>query len=283
MKGLLPVLAATAALALASPAAQTKFKSRVESVRFDALVTQDGRPVNGLTAPDFEVRDNGVLQKVTVVEESALPVDVILALDMSASLTQDRMLMLREAAFSLLDALDDDDRAALVTFTHVLTRRQGLTADHRLVRTALPETAQSGGTALIDAIYAALAMSEPGEHRTLLIVLSDGVDTASWLDPDSVIRSAHRSETVIYAVSTAGPNRSPGILKEITAASGGEVFEVDSARLASTFVEIVKEFRRRYLLNYTHERTPAPGWHRIDVRVKRRGAVVKARSGYDVR
>jgi VWFA-related protein len=190
---------------------------------------------------------------------------------------------LKEAAFSLLEALDDDDRAALVTFTHMVTRRETLTPDHGRVREALPGGEQVGGTALVDAIYAALAMAEPGEHRTLLIVLSDGLDTASWLDAASVARSAQRSEAVIYAVSTAGRNGSPEILEEIAASSGGEVFEVDSGRLASTFVQILNQFRQRYLLSYTHAGTPAPGWHRIDVRVKGRGATVKARSGYHVR
>jgi VWFA-related protein len=280
----LPVLLAAAiGLALASPDDQTKFKSRVETVRFDALVTRDGRPVLGLEASDFEVRDNGVPQKVTLIVEGALPIDVILALDMSASLTPERLLQLKEAAFSLLDALDDDDRAALVTFTHMVTRRQTLTPDHHRVRDALPGGEQVGGTALVDAIYAALAMTEPGEHRTLLIVLSDGLDTASWLDPASVTRSAQRSDAVIYAVSTAGRDGSPEILKEIATASGGEVFEVDSGRLASTFVQILKEFRQRYLLSYTHASTPTPGWHRIDVRVKERGVTVKARPGYHVR
>jgi len=280
---LVVLLVAATGLALASPAAQTKFKSRVETVRFDARVTRDGHPVVGLNASDFEVRDNGVLQKVTLIVEGALPIDVILALDMSASLTQERLLQSKEAAFSLLESLDDDDRAALVTFTHVVTRRQALTADHAQVREALPTGEQIGGTALIDAIYAALAMAEPGEHRTLLIVLSDGLDTASWLDPASVVRSAQRSEAVIYAISTAGRNGTPEILQEIASASGGEVFEVDSRRLASTFVQILREFRQRYLLSYTPAAPPASGWHRIDVRVKQRGATVKARSGYQVR
>jgi VWFA-related protein len=264
-------------------AAQTTFRSRVETVRFDVLVTRDGRPVPDLTASDFEVRDNGVVQKVNLIVERALPIDVILALDMSASLTPERLRQLKQAAVSLLDALDKDDRAALVTFTHVVTQRQPLTFDLRRVRDALPAGEQVGGTALVDAIHAALAMVEPGERRTLLIVLSDGLDTASWLDPEAIIRSARRSEAVIYAVSTAGRNGSAEILEAIASASGGEMFEVDSGRLASTFVQILEEFRQRYVLSYTHAFTPAPGWHRIDVRVRQRGATVKARSGYHVR
>ena len=279
MKGAL-VLAALLAATL-SLAAQT-FKSRVESVRLDALVTVNGQPVTGLTADDFEVRDNGQLQKVTMIGAGSLPLDVVLALDMSSSLTRARLGALRAASTSLLDALEDDDRAALATFSHAIVRREPLTLDHDRVRRAMQDAAPSGATSLIDAMYAAILMTSPSDRRTLLIVFSDGIDTSSWLEPEAVTAAAQRSETVIYAVSTAGRNRTPAMLRDVAEASGGQVFEVDSRRLESAFVTILNEFRQRYLLSYTLAKPPTPGWHRIDVRVKQRGATVKTRAGYRV-
>lgn len=273
---------AMSVLAAWSATAQTTFKSRVESVRLDVMVTAGGQPVMGLMADDFEVRDNGALQKVTLLGAGALPLDVILTLDLSSSLTADRLEALREASESLLEALEPDDRAGLATFSHAVTRRQALTADVTRVRRALEAAKPIGATSLIDAMYGALAMADTGDRRTLLIVFSDGIDTASWLPAAAVINAARQSETVIYGVSAGGIRRTPQLLRDVAEATGGKVLEVDSTGLATAFVKILNEFRERYVLSYTLAESPSPGWHRIDVRVKPRGATVKTRSGYRV-
>ena len=275
--------AAIAACALAAPAAQTKFTSRVESVRLDALVTRNGQPLLGLTADDFEIRDNGAVQHVTLLGAGSRPLDVILALDMSSSLTRERLAALREAGDALLNGLKPGDRAALATFSHAVQRRQALAADVEAVRRTLYDAEPSGATSLVDAMFAAISMAEPGDRRTLLIVFSDGIDTASWLQPTAVVRAAQRTDTVVYAVSTVGAGQAAALLRDVTAATGGKVLAADSTTLASAFVRILDEFRQRYVLSYTLGGTPAPGWHRIQVRVRSRGAEVKARPGYEVR
>ena len=73
------------ASAAAAPQQPLVFSSRVQAVLVDALVTQNGRPVSGLTAADFEVRDNGVLQKIDLLDAANLPINAVLALDTSAS------------------------------------------------------------------------------------------------------------------------------------------------------------------------------------------------------
>jgi hypothetical protein len=50
--------------------------------------------------------------------------------------------------------------------------------------------------------------------------------------------------------------------------------------LGVRFLEIFREFRQRYLLSYTPARVSTPGWHRLEVRVRQRGAAVRARQGY---
>ena len=134
-----PALALMASVVLTAALGAQTFKSRVESVRLDVLVTAGGEPVQGLSADDFEVRDNGERQQVTMIAAGALPLDVVLALDMSASLTPDRLDALRTASSALLDALEADDRAALATFSHAIVRRQPLTHEHVLVRRAMQD------------------------------------------------------------------------------------------------------------------------------------------------
>ncbi len=274
-------LASGVALLLAErPAAQTKFSSRVESVRLDVLVTAGGVPVPGLTAADFEVRDNGALQQPRIIGAGTLPLDVTLALDMSSSLEAERLATLRRAGSLLLNGLTKDDRAALLTFSHAVRERQAMTLDHAQVRRALDEAHAGGGTSLADAMYVGITLSEAAERRPLLIVFSDGIDTTSWLSAADAITAAKRFDTVVYGVSTAGAGDTPQILRDITAQSGGNLMQVAARDLEASFVKILGEFRQRYLLSYTLRGAPKPGWHRIEVRVKKRGMNVKARTGY---
>src|SRR5687768_4111397 len=101
------------------------FTSRVDAVRVDVLVTADGQPVNGLRAADFEIRDNGVPQRVDLVSFEEIPLNVVLALDMSGSLTQEGLEHLTRAGHAILEGLEKDDRAALITFSHAVVQRSG--------------------------------------------------------------------------------------------------------------------------------------------------------------
>jgi VWFA-related protein len=255
------------------------FSSRVEAVRVDVLVTDNGRPVRGLGRDDFEVRDNGVAQQIDLVSFEQIPLNVILALDMSDSVAGDRLARLRAAGGAVLAGLAREDRAALVTFSHVVELGAGLTNDVHAVRTALDRASGMGNTALIDGTYAAMTIGESDAGRALLIVFSDGLDTSSWLSADKVIDAAKRSDVVAYAVSVRSPIK-PEFLRDLTSQSGGRLFEVEKSEdLKSTFVGILDEFRHRYLVSYTPQGVARDGWHKLDVRVKRK-ATVKARPGY---
>src|SRR5262245_43011431 len=107
----------SALLGSAVAATQT-FSTKVETVRVDVLVTDRRQPVLGLTAGDFEILDNGVQQTVDLVNYDQIPLNVVLALDMSQSVAGDRLDHLRAAGSALLDGLRMEDQAALVTFSH---------------------------------------------------------------------------------------------------------------------------------------------------------------------
>lgn len=160
------VLALTATSAVAGQG--PTFSARVDVVRVDVLVTEQGRVVQGLKPQDFEVRDNGVVQQVDFVNLEQLPLDVVLALDVSASVSGERLEHLQAAGYSLLQRLAPRDRAALVTFSHVVRLERRLTGDLSRVRAALGAVLPAGDTALIDGSYAAMASTESGGSRVFL-------------------------------------------------------------------------------------------------------------------
>lgn len=274
---------ATGALLLAGICGQARqpptFSSRAVGVRVDALVTEGRIPVAGLTAQDFELRDNGVLQTVDAVLASNVPLNAVLAFDTSASVNGKRRRDLIDAGDAFLDDLKPVDRASLVTFSGGVAPRVPPTADFAAVRAELDRIAPGGQTSVMDGVYAALTMTLARTEPALVLVCTDGTDTSSWLSPREVLEAAKRSNAVIYLVTSAvGSSAS---LADLADATGGLVIPVESsAELGATFTQILKEFHSRYVLTYSPTGVRAGGFHAIDIRMKRRGLTVKARTGY---
>lgn len=256
------------------------FSSRVEAVRVDVLVTDRGQLVRGLRPADFEVLDNGVPQQVDLATFEQLRLNVVLALDVSDSVAGERLEHLRAAGFAVLDQLAPDDEAALVTFSHAVTLRAPLTTDRGLVRAALALSDGYGQTALVDATHTGLLLAESGVGRSLLIVFSDGFDTASWLPAATVLDTARRTDVVAYCVTTR-EQKQAAFTEDFAELTGGSRIELESTReLSTTFVRILNEFRQRYLVSYTPRGVSKEGWHRLQVRVKGRRFTIRARPGY---
>jgi VWFA-related protein len=278
LRGLgLQLLAAVVAQQL-SAQQPPRFTSGVEAVRVDVLVTDRGRPVTGLRAADFEVLDNGVPQDVTLMGFERLQLNVVLVLDLSASVAGDRLRDLQRGGRALLMRLRPDDRAAIVGFNHAIAVGGALTGDRARLLTLLNAVRPSGDTALVDATYVGMLVAESEAGRALVVVFSDGLDVASWLPAARVVEVAKRSEIVVYGASMKG-NR-PAFLEQMTAQTGGRLLDVESRNLSSTFLEILNEFRERYLLSYTPRGVAHDGWHEISVAVRNRKLAVKARPGY---
>lgn len=291
-----------------APKAPLVFPTGTESVRLDVHVSRDGKPVTGLRAQDFEVKDERVLQKVRIATREETNVHAILVLDVSSSVLGPRLEALKTAARSLLEALSGQDRATVLAFSHAV-RGVGPTA-------AVPASLQpligglqaDGATALHDALYAGLLLADPRHGRPLLVLFSDGLDKVSWLSHEQVLAASRRSEAVVHAVlvgrdegAGAQPNwyftppgyaqwrggtqvrwersdaRSP--LEALTAETGGRVWAAADEALKNGFLAALAEFRQRYLIEFEPGSKRA-GWHRLEVKVKGDSTQVRARRGY---
>jgi VWFA-related protein len=261
-------------------AMQPTFSSRIEGVRIDVLVTDSSRrPLRDLTAQDFVIRDNGVPQTIDVVSFGELSLNVGLTFDLSSSVAGARLNQLRQASRSLTSSLLPADQVSLITFDWVVTLRCPPTTAHGCVDEALASAKPRGETSLVDGVVAGMTIGQRDAGRSLQMVFSDGLDTASFMGTDRVLDMGRRSDVVVYPIVTKGAK--PEFLEELASLTGGRQFEVDrDDELSSAFKEILDEFRFRYLLTYTPTNVSKDGWHKIDVRVNRPGARVRARPGY---
>ena len=270
------VVAVGTGAAIQPPAYSTK----IESVRVDVLVMDGGKPLLGLRPADFDVLDDGVPQQVDLVSFEQIPLNVILALDMSDSVAGERLAQLQDAGGAVLAGLTKDDQAALVTFSNFVSLASPLSGRVADTRRALDDAYGYGATSLVDGVYAAMQVGESDAGRALLIVFSDGLDTSSWLTADAVLDAARRSDAVAYSAAI-GEGASSSFLRELSALTGGTLYKIESTRdLRAAFVRILEEFRHRYLISYSPRGVPQSGWHRLDVKVKNRRATIKARPGY---
>jgi VWFA-related protein len=258
------------------------FRAEVDVVRLEVLVMRKGEPVRGLTADDFEVRDDGRVQRLQPVLEEEAPVDAALVLDMSGSVMGPKLDALRGAARVFLDGLRDGEQAAVLAFREEVHLLLPFTPERARARRALDEASARGSTALVDAVYAALRLRPAGPRRTAIVVFSDGVENMSWLTPDEVVEAAARSDSIVYAVDArqAG-DRSGSFLRDVCRETGGRLFEVQSGRdLRARFLDVLSDIRSRYVLSYSPEAGDAAGWHTLDVRLRRAKGDVLARPGY---
>ena len=275
--GLLALLVPAALAASRAGAQQAVFSARVDTVRVDVDVRRNEQPVSGLGAGDFEVLDNGVPQKVDLIAPSAAPIDVVIVLDTSQSLDAKERAHLTAAGTTVIDALQAGERAALVTFSDRIAIRSLFSSDPQVLKSLVAAPMPAGDTALNDAAHAAMLVGTAATGRPIVILFSDGADTASFLDEPAVLETARRTGSVVCAVALGDRG---GVLPDLADLTGGVfVKETSVARVAKRFAEILESFRRRYLVSFTPTGVTGEGWHKLTVKVKG-GGQVRARSGY---
>jgi len=282
------------------------FRAQVELVYVDVFVTKKDAPVSGLEAADFRVEDNGVAQRAEVVDRRLVPTTAVLVLDTSASIAGGNLVHLREAARVFLAGLSERDEAALVTFNEKLQLREDASRDLAAVGAALDRVRPRGGTALIDTLYVCLKRRW-GTGRPLVVLFTDGQDSASWLDNEDVLEAARESSALLHIVGTeslptpsplrsnlfasepfaSGPEEMESgyvyLLRRAAETTGGAYWPVESiASLPAAFLRILEAANARYVLRYEPTGVPRVGHHRLKVSVRRRGVEVRARQEYTV-
>jgi Ca-activated chloride channel family protein len=182
------------------------FRSGASLVALNVTVTDGAKFVSGLQPADFAIYEDGVKQDVQFFESASVPLDLILLIDTSASMS-DKLDVVHEAAAGFLKALRPGDRGAVVTFSDTASVVQPLTPDRDALDRAVRRTDAHGSTALYNAVYISLNQFGQAAHgagdvrRQAIVVLSDGEDNRSLVTLDDVMAVARRMSVNIYTVS----------------------------------------------------------------------------------
>ena len=291
------------------------FTAGIDVVNLFATVRdKQGQVLRDLNKEDFLLQEDRRPQVIRYFsKESDLPLKLGLLVDVSGS--QRRLIPdERSASFTFFDqVLREIDSAFVIHFQGQVELLQRFTVSRDSLERALKNLdwpteyagrgsfpgrgpggggmrgRPAGGTALYDAVFLAsneLMSKQTG--RKALIILTDGVDTASMVPIEDCIEAAQRADTLVYSVlfedaaygGIGGNGR--GALKDISQVTGGRMLSVTKKRtINDVYADIEEELRSMYSIGYTPDRASgSPAYHKIHLTTREKGCVVQTRDGY---
>jgi Ca-activated chloride channel homolog len=267
----------------------TKDLGYVEKVRADAvlvpvIVTQRGEFVRGLKKQDFELFEDGVPQSIASLGSEDVPLDLVLAVDISGSM-EDAIAEVRPAVKHLLSKLRPRDAATLIGFNDTMFVVAQRETDQRAREEAVDLLTPWGGTALYDATVRALDLVSQAWGRKGVVVFSDGDDRHSLTPRETAMARVEASDAMLYTVGFGSGATVPSLrasLEGYARSTGGRAFFPRRASdLDAVFDQIIAELANQYVLSYSSTNLEQDSrWRDIKVQVRTGKYNIRARRGY---
>jgi Ca-activated chloride channel homolog len=304
------ILAACAIAGLSAAAQQQPtFRGTADNVRvFTTVTDRDGRLVTTLEQKDFEIRDEGKPQPITLFDNSPQPIRLIVMLDVSGSM-EGNLPLLREGSDELFKRLRPDDAIRVGTFGHDVEISPTFTRDPRELRASLPRAiAPDAPTPLwrgIDEALDVFKKRSEDDGRPVILVLSDGKDSGpigfrpKFVSQVEVIDRARELGVMVYAIGmrSRGQRQMPGLgsgglqaalmadwpdpgLSRVAEETGGGYVEIKFGQdLGAAFAQVADELHSQYLIGFAPPKRDGKV-HEIDVRVAPKGLKPRGRKSY---
>ncbi|MGD0913400.1 MAG: VWA domain-containing protein [Terracidiphilus sp.] len=260
-------------------AQDTTFKVDVKLVNVFVNVTDaHGAIVGGLKKEDFAVSEDGRPQEIAVFErQSELPLNLVLAIDTSGSVRKD---MTEEAGAARRFAhaiLRPQDQMSIFQFATEVRQLTPFTNKMQEIDRGLGQLRGDWATAVYDAIVEGSKKLGPRQGRKIMVVVSDGDDTAQSSTYADALEAALRDEVTIYSLIDVPIEASAGrdtggehALITLSEQTGGKYYYVGAGGLDAVFKQLSEDLRTEYLIGY-YPKNQAPGrdFHRITVTIPR--------------
>jgi Ca-activated chloride channel family protein len=262
------------------------------------VVDAKGAPMGGLVGDDFEILEDGRLQKLAIFEkESSTPLSVVLAIDASESVLRDERLEKNAARHFVNALLRDQDELALMDFADTVREIVPFTNQKKRIESGLNNLERGDATALYDAIYLGsqrlAGTSAAGGRRRVLVLITDGGDTVKGSRYGQAVEEAQRAGAMVYSIiivpvaADAGRNvAGEHALIQMASDTGGKYYYVEDPKdLEPAFAHVSDDLRTQYVLGYySPQRGADNSFRKITVRMKdktlRDKYQLRYRSGY---
>jgi Ca-activated chloride channel family protein len=263
---------------------------------FASVEDNAGAPYGGLQKEDFRIYEDGIEQKLSFFDrESGLPLSMAMALDTSMSTRKDLPLEVASARKFAHIILRPVDSISLYQFSTYVSQALPFTSDEARLDEALGHLRTGAATALYDAVYLSAIALQRRQGRRIIVLITDGGDTASKADYPEALRAAQIAEAIIYSIIMvpieADAGRDTGgehALIQLSRDTGGKFYYASSlTQLDEAFRQISGELRTQYLLGYYPTKRAGNEFRRITVELTaeakqraQRELSVRHRAGY---
>ncbi|HWR34607.1 MAG TPA: VWA domain-containing protein [Clostridia bacterium] len=251
------------------------FKVNVKLVNVFATVTDNnGAPIASLKKDDFKISEDGVEQKIAVFNrESELPLSIVMGIDASLSTRKDLRLELESARKFAHAIVRPIDALSVYAFSEIVHEVVPFTSDLKQIDRGIVTVRTGAATALYDALYLGSEALLPRKGRKVMVVITDGGDTASRISYAEAVRAAQTAETILYAVIMVPIEASAGrdtggehALIQLSRDTGGKHYYATSlGQLEEVFHQISDELRTQYLIAYYPSQRTGNEFRRISI------------------
>jgi Ca-activated chloride channel family protein len=283
------------------PSPDSTFNVDVTVMTLSVTVTDDkGKSVNGLTKEDFVLLEDGKQQPisafraVTGTEATRAPFGLGLVLDVSGSMNKDRLDSMRTAVETLVNKrMNEEDQLYFLEFASSPRLVMPWTNDRKEVLNAIRRIKTRDGTAIYDAIAAALPISAQGKHKKeVMLVITDGQDTHSKTSRPKLAEMARAAEVLVYALVVDGEEMVSGQdtsvirqaaaeLSQVTDATGGRTQYLRGfQQLEDAIGNFGKDLTSQYEISFERTAGKDGKFHPVRVGVRRQGVTVRHKLGY---
>ncbi len=264
------------------------FRSDSKLVEVYTTVTDNrGRYIDDLDLDQFTLVDGKDPRTIIAFEPQTSDLSVALLLDTTGSMA-DTIASLKRAAIKMIDALRPGDSVAVYSFSDKVIELAPYTTDHGVTKRAVMDARPFGDTALYDAITRAGHELTGRSGKKVVIVFTDGRDTASMLTVDAAIERAKVAGVPVYTIAEGEATNNPELLGQLAAisnATGGVPFEVRNPDdMGKVFDKVTEDLTHGYLLYFQVPSADAGednAWRQIRVEIgEQKGLNIRAREGY---
>jgi Ca-activated chloride channel family protein len=257
---------------------ESTIRVNVKLVNVFSIVTNSaGGPVTTLKQEDFQVFEDGNPQKIAVFQrESELPLSIVIAVDASLSTRNEHKLEMESARRFARAILRPIDGVSLFQFSEVVDQLTPFTSDLRVIDKGISRLHNGAATALYDTLYLGADALLERRGRKVMVVITDGGDTASKTSYQQAVREAQQAEVILYSIIIVPIESNAGrdiggehALIQLSRDTGGKYFYASSLdQLDTAFRQISDELRTQYLIAYyPSQRLSDSEFRRIEIKV----------------